>query len=153
MNDMTNAPTAGDGWLDQMVGDWTFEGRAVPDRTDGLQTGTERITRRGVWLIIEGDDYRFQLTLDPETGRASGDFVHWAHPLLWTYDGAVEADGKLHLRSRGPDMEGKGADTEYDDVFEIVSPDERRSAGRVKEADGTWRDFSRTVYRRVGAAR
>ena len=69
MNDMTNAPTAGDGWLDQMVGDWTFEGRSVPDRADSRQTGTERVTRRGAWVVIEGEDYRFQLTLDPETGR------------------------------------------------------------------------------------
>ena len=49
-------------------------------------------------------------------------------------------------------MEGKGGDTEYDDVFEIVSPDERRSVGRVKDAAGTWRVFSRTTYRRLGAA-
>ena len=47
-------------WLDQMVGDWTFEGRAVPDRPDGVQTGTEHITRRGAWIVIEGDEYRFQ---------------------------------------------------------------------------------------------
>ena len=50
-------------------------------------------------------------------------------------------------------MEGKGGDAEYDDVFEIVSPDERRSVGRVKDADGAWRDFSRTTYRRVEPAK
>lgn len=138
-------------WLDQMVGDWTFEGRSVPDQADRVQTGTERVTRRGAWIVIEGEDYRFQLAMDPETQRVAGDFIHWKYPQIWTYDGAVEGDGKLHLYSRGPDMEGKGGEADYDDVFEIVSPDERRSVGRVKDADGVWRDFSRTVYRRKGA--
>jgi hypothetical protein len=41
-------------------------------------------------------------------------------------------------------------ETDYVDVFEIVSPDERRSIGRVRAADGSWQDFSRTTYRRRG---
>lgn len=136
-------------WLDQMIGTWTLDGRSVPEDPERAQTGTERVTRQGSWIIIEGDGYRFQLTQDPETRRVAGDFVHWSQPQLWIYDGAVEADGRLHLRSRGPDMEGGGGELEYDDVFEIVGPDERRSVGRVREADGRWRDFSRTVYRRA----
>lgn len=137
-------------WLDQMVGDWTYEGRSVPDDTEQVRTGVERVTRQGAWIVIEGEGYRFQLATDPATGRVTGDFVHWEHPLLWTYDGAIKADGRLHLLSHGPDMQGQGSETEYDDIFEIVSPDERRSIGRVRAADGTWQDFSRTIYRRTG---
>lgn len=136
-------------WLDQMVGDWTFEGRSVPDDAEQVRTGTERVTRRGAWIVIDGEGYRFQLAMDPTTGRVTGDFVHWEHPKLWTYDGAVEADGWLHLLSRGPDMQGQGSETEYDDIFEIVSPDERSSVGRVRTVDGTWQEFSRTTYSRV----
>lgn len=136
-------------WLEQMVGTWTFEGRAVPNDPGQVQTGREIVTKRDAWIVIEGEGYRFQLAHDPQTDRITGDFVHWAHPQLWTYDGAVETDGRLHLRSRGPDMEGEGGQAEYDDVFEIVSHDERRSVGRVREANGSWRDFSRTVYRRT----
>ncbi len=139
-------------WLDQMVGDWTFEGRSVPDDSEQVRTGSERVTRQGAWIVIDGEGYRFQLAMDPGTGRVTGDFVHWEYPQLWTYDGAVEADGRLHLLSHGPDMQGQGSETEYDDVFEIVSPDERRSIGRVRAADGTWQDFSRTTYQRKGAA-
>lgn len=139
-------------WLDQMIGEWTFEGRSVPDQPDQVRTGTERITRQGAWIVIEGEGYRFQLTMDPDAGRASGDFVHWDYPQLWTYDGAVEDDGRLHLKSRGPDMQGSGGETDYDDVFEIISPDERRSVGRMLGPDGVWRDFSRTTYRRKVAA-
>lgn len=139
-------------WLDQMIGDWTFEGRSVPDDSEQVRTGSERVTRQGAWIVIDGEGYRFQLAMDPGTGRVTGDFVHWEYPQLWTYDGAVEADGRLHLLSHGPDMQGQGSETEYDDVFEIVSPDERRSIGRVRAADGTWQDFSRTTYQRKGAA-
>lgn len=139
-------------WLDQMVGDWTFEGRSVPDDSEQVRTCSERVTRQGAWIVIDGEGYRFQLAMDPGTGRVTGDFVHWEYPQLWTYDGAVEADGRLHLLSHGPDMQGQGSETEYDDVFEIVSPDERRSIGRVRAADGTWQDFSRTTYQRKGAA-
>lgn len=138
-------------WLDQMVGDWTFEGRSVPDDPEQVRTGVERVTRQGAWIVIDGEGYRFQLATDPATGRVTGDFVHWEYPKLWTYNGSVEADGRLHLLSHGPDMQGQGSEAEYDDVFEIVSPDERRSIGRVKAADGTWQDFSRTTYRRKGA--
>lgn len=136
-------------WLEQMVGTWSFEGRSVPDDPDRVQTGTERVTRQGAWFVIEGEDYRFQLAPDPETGRVTGDFVHWSQPRLWTYDGAFEVDGRLHLRSCGPDMEGGDVVADYDDVFEIIDAGERRSIGRVRNSDGSWRDFSRTVYRRL----
>lgn len=136
-------------WLDRLVGEWLLDGRSVPDDPQRRQTGREVVTRRGAWIVIEGEGYRFQLTQAAETGRVTGDFVHWEHPLLWTYDGKVESDGRLHLYSRGPDMEGQGGQADYDDVFESVSDDERRSIGRVKDADGAWRDFSRTIYRRI----
>lgn len=135
-------------WLDRMVGDWVLEGRSVADDPAQVRTGVERVSRRGTWIVIEGEGYRFQLATDPATGRVTGDFVHWEHPQLWTYDGAVEADDALHLYSRGPDMTGGGGETDYVDVFEIVSSDARRSLGRVKAADGSWQDFSRTTYRR-----
>lgn len=135
-------------WLDQMVGEWTYEGRSVPDDPDQIRIGEERIVRQDAWIIINGDGYRFQLATEPATGQVTGDFVHWEHPQIWTYTGSVEADGRLHLRSRGPDMQGQGSETEYDDVFEIVSPDVRRSVGRFRAADGAWQEFSRTTYRR-----
>lgn len=135
-------------WLDQLVGEWTFEGFAVPDNADHRRTGTETVTRRGVWVVIESsDDARFQLTLDPKTGKVTGDFVHWLDTTLWVYEGAVE-DGRLHLRSRGPSLDIEGEETDYDDVFEIGSPDERNLASRLVGPDGQWRDFMVTRYRR-----
>lgn len=137
-------------FLDALVGDWTYEGRGVPDDRP-IRTGTETVVRRGVWLVIESDDdARFQLAFDPATNAVTGDFVHWQEPGLWTYRGAVEADGKLHLRSRGPSFDVEGQETDYDDVFEILSPDTRRLTGRLVGQDGQWRDFTVTDYRRKG---
>lgn len=138
-------------WMDGLLGDWKFEGRSVPDDPEHRQTGVEQVTRRGAWLVIEGEDYRFQLARVPESSRIKGDFIHRDDPHLWTYEGVIESDGRFHLRSRGPDMEGNGGEADYDDVFEIVSENERRSVGRVRDADGTWRDFNHTTYRRKEA--
>lgn len=136
-------------WLDQLVGEWTYEGHSVPDDPAQIRTGSETVTRRGAWVIIDGGDYRFQLAVDPETGRVVGDFVHWDYPRFWPYDGVIE-DGVLHLGSRGPKFDGSEGETDYDDIFEVVSPDERRTIGRYVGADGQWVEFCTTTYRRKG---
>ncbi|MGA9525629.1 MAG: DUF1579 family protein [Myxococcaceae bacterium] len=80
-----------------------------------------------------------------------GDFIHLAHPSLWVYDGAFDADGRtLRLVSRGPSFDVEGETTDYEDVMEIISPDERVLTGRMKGKDGSWRDFAVTRYRRKG---
>lgn len=137
-------------FLDRLIGDWTYEGRSLPDG-DHIRTGIETVARRGAWLVIESDhDARFQLAFDPATGRVVGDFVHWDDPTLWLYDGALEGE-HLVLHSRGPRMDGTGDLTDYQDVWEILSPDERRLTGRILERDGRWRDFTVTDYRRKSA--
>lgn len=55
---------------------------------------------------------------------------------------------RLHLRSRGPSLDGDGEDTDYEDVFELLSPDERRLTGRLLDEDGQWRDFMVTTFHR-----
>ena len=140
-----------DAFLDRLIGEWTYEGRSIPDEGQ-VRSGTEAVTRRGVWLVIDSSDgARFQLGFDPDTGRVAGDFINWDHPGLWTYDGAVE-DDRLALSSRGPRMDGTDGETDYLDVWEILSPDQRRLTGRVLGDDGEWRDFTVTDYRRSDAA-
>lgn len=135
-------------WLDQLVGEWTFEGRSIPDHPDHRRTGTETVTRRGAWIVVESSDgARFQFTLHPATGKVTGDFVNWEDPHLWTYEGAVDG-GRLHMRSRGPSFDIEGEETDYDDILEIISADERRLTGRLIGEGGKWRDFTVTNYRR-----
>ncbi len=136
-----------DAFLDRLIGDWTFEGHSLPD--DGeRRTGSETAVRRGRWLIIESDDgARFQLVFDADKTRVIGDFVSWDWPNLWTYDGTSSGD-RMILASRGPDMETGEGLADYEDVWEIISPDERTLTGRVRGKDGSWRDFCVTRYRR-----
>lgn len=137
-----------DEFLDRLVGDWTYEGHSLPD--DGQRhRGAERVTRRDRWVVIEADDHaRFQLTFDPDTGRVVGDFVSWKWSHLWTYDGSAAGD-RMTLASRGPAMDADRMPTDYEDVWQIVSPDERLTTARVRGPDGRWRDFNVTRYRRT----
>lgn len=139
-------------WLDRLTGDWTYESRSVPDLPEHRRTGGERVSRRGVWTVIETDsDARFQLAFDPQAGRVVGDFVAWDHPSLWTYEGGIEGD-RMTLASRGPRLDGAPGEADYQDVWDVVSRDERVLTGRVRDDDGQWRDFMVTRYRRGGEA-
>ena len=133
-------------FLDQLLGEWTYEGHSVPDDPPHRRTGTETVSRRGAWVVLEGEDYRFQLAFNPETGRVVGDFIHRDDPTLWTYDGKVEADGKLHLKCRGPSLDGSETLADYDDVFDAPSQDRRQQTSRVQDSDGQWRDFNVISY-------
>lgn len=134
-------------FMDSLVGHWSFEGRSVQD-SGMVRTGLETVTKRGVWLVMESDDgVRFQLSFNPDTGRFSGDFVSWEYPELWVYEGALEA-GRLVLNSRGPRMDGAEGETDYQDIWEITSPDERTLTGRLRDDNGEWRIFTTTSYRR-----
>lgn len=135
-------------FFDRLLGDWTYDSGAYPDEPQYRQSGRETVTRNGVWIVVEpSDKARFQLALDPGTGRVTGDFVAWSDPTLWTYDGAIEGD-RMVLSSRGPSFDVEGLTVDYEDVWEIQSPDERTLTGRIKSEDGTWRDFLWTRYRR-----
>lgn len=135
-------------WLDRLVGEWTYEASSVPAGSGPPSTGVETVVRRGRWIVIESDDHaRFQLALDPDSGRVAGDFISWEHPSLWVYDGAPDGD-RMVLASRGPRFDGQPGETDYEDVWEILSEDERVTRGRVKGDDGQWSDFNITRYRR-----
>jgi hypothetical protein len=139
-------------WLDQLVGDWTYESRSNSDASEHRRSGVETVRRRGNWIVIESDDDSiFHLCTDPTTGSVVGDFINWHDTSLWVYAGSLDA-GRLRLASRGRSLDDDG-DTDYEDVFEIISADERRVIGRLLGRNGEWRDFMVTTYRRVGGRR
>lgn len=138
-------------FLDCLLGDWIYESGAFPDDPQYRQTCRETVTRNGVWIVLESSDKaRFQLALDPATGRVTGDFIASSDPTLWTYDGLIEGD-RMVLSSRGPSFDVEGLMAGYEDVWEIRSPDERTLTGRLKREDDTWRDFLWTRHCREGA--
>ncbi len=135
-------------WLANLVGDWTYDGCPVPDDPAKRRSGSETVRREGCWILIESDDEaRIRLAYDPDADRVAGDFISLSDPTVWAYDGVFE-DGRLRLASRGPSYDVEGELADYEDVFEILSPDTRRLTGRIRSPEGTWRDFTVTDYRR-----
>lgn len=146
-------------WLSQLVGEWTYEGASVPDDPGSRSSGTESVRMLGeLWVLMEseglmpgGHPSRSLITVgfDTDTGRFVGSFIGSMMTSFWTYDGALDPDGRaLRLRSEGPHFDGSPGMALYEDVIEIVGPDERLLRGRVQGKDGGWSDFMITRYRR-----
>ena len=149
-------------WLQQLAGDWTFEGEAImgPDQPPERMTGTERVRMLGeAWAVCEGrvteakgDGPSSIMTLgfDPARGRFVGTFVAGMMSHLWTYEGTLDADRRtLTLDTMGPSSDQEGL-VPYHDVIEIVSADERILRSELRGPDGVWRNFMTSRYRRTG---
>jgi hypothetical protein len=148
-------------WLAQLVGDWTYAGRSLPDDPACNASGTETVRMLGdLWMLAEsvgqmagGHPARSLITVgfDPDKGRFVGSFIGSMMASFWTYDGALDPDGRaLRLRSEGPRFDGSPGTALYEDVIEIIGPDERLLRGRVRGDGGVWSDFMVTRYRRQG---
>lgn len=150
-------------WLQQLVGDWTFENdcMAGPDQPRMKTTGKESVRSiGGLWTVGEGegempgtgDLHRSIMTLgfDPTTGRFVGSFISSMMTKFWLYDGFLDEDGKkLVLEAEGPAMTGDAVAL-YRDVIEMVVPDHKRMVSFIKGDDGGWTEFMTANYARVG---
>lgn len=89
------------------------------------------------------------LGFDPATKRYQGTWIGSMVAYLWIYDGELdEANRRLTLKCNGPSMSGDGSIVKYEDIIEIVSPNERLLRSRTPEPDGSWNEFMRITYRR-----
>lgn len=149
-------------WLHQLVGEWSIESEYImgPDQPPMKTAGRETVRKLGnFWTIGEGVgdspdggawDSITTLGYDPQTQRFVGSFVASVMTHLWPYHGSLDASGKiLTLDSEGPSFEGDGTMAKYQDVIEFVSPDHRTLTARVQNADGSWRQFMTSHYRRT----
>jgi len=151
-------------WLQQLVGQWTYESEAKmgPDKPAEKFKGTETIrTLGGLWMIAEsqgempgGGTAQMVITLgfDPAKGRFVGTFIGSMMTYLWVYDGELDAAGKtLTLSAEGPDMSPgakPGKMVQYRDVIEIVSKDHHILRSLGQSEDGSWVQFMEAHYRR-----
>jgi hypothetical protein len=158
---MNAEPRAEHRWLQQLVGEWTYEGEATeaPGQPSTKFSGTERVRSLGdLWTLAEaegevpgGDIDRSLMTLgyDPRTQRFVGTWLGSMMTHLWIYDGTLDADRRvLTLEAEGPSMAGDGTMALYRDVIEIKGDDEREMTAHVRDDDGTWRQFMTMNYRR-----
>lgn len=159
---MLTDPQREHAWLQQLVGEWTYEGRCLmgPDQPPATFGGREQVRAiGGLWIVGDGSGEMpgmgiamtmLTLGFDVKSGRFVGTWIGSMSSHLWVYDGALDDDGRvLTLTAEGPSFTGEGLAT-YQDITEVVSPDERRFSARVQGADGDWTPFMWSTYRRVG---
>ncbi len=159
---MTTEPRPEHRWLQQLVGEWTFEFEgAGPDSTMTKFAGTESVRQIGeIWVQCEqrgkgpdGPEHVNLMTLgyDLSKQRFVGTFLGSMMTYLWVYDGELDPSGKkLVLGAVGPDFSTEGRMAEYRDSIELVSPDHRVLRSEFHQEDGTWHEFMEMHFRRVG---
>jgi hypothetical protein len=155
-------------WLQQLIGEWTYEGRAEmgPDQPAHEAKGEESVRGLGeVWVVGEargempgdgGTGYSIvTLGYDAAKQKFVGTWVGSMMANMFVYEGTLDETGKvLTLDTEGPDMScdpaemAAGKTARYQDVVEIESPDRRTLTSRMLGPDGEWREFMKLVYRR-----
>ncbi len=151
-------------WLEQLLGEWTYESEAVmePGKPPMKFNGQETVrSLGGVWILCEGrgatpggeEIGRTIMTLgyDPQKRQYVGTFIGSMMTHLWSYVGQTDSTGSvLTLDTEGPSFTSEGKMSKFQDVIEI-KPDGRRSlSSRILADDGKWITFMTATYRRVG---
>jgi hypothetical protein len=149
-------------WLKQLVGDWHMQAECNmgPGQPPMKSEAKEKVRTLGeLWIVAEGigtmpggEPSITQLTLgfDPTTKRFVGTWVGSMMTHMWIYNGTLDSSGKvLTLDTEGPDFSDPKKRSKYQDIYEIVSDDQRVLKSRVQGANGEWTEFMTAQYRRV----
>jgi hypothetical protein len=147
-------------WLEQLVGEWEYEGEAVmgPDQPPMKHTGSESVRSLTVWVQCEGKmpmpdggtgTTIMTLGYDPAKKRFVGTFIGSMMTHLWVYDGELNAAGNvLSLHADGPSFTDPAKTAKYIDTIEVKSPDHRVLSSAFLGDDGKWHQFMTVNYRR-----
>ncbi|MCC7275020.1 MAG: DUF1579 family protein [Alphaproteobacteria bacterium] len=111
-------------WLQQLVGEWTYESECVmaPGQPPGRFAGTERARMVGdLWLVAEGEGEM--------PGGGTGRMV-------------------VTLDTEGPCFAGDGKIGRFQDIIEIRDTGHRILTSRALGDDGAWTPFMTAHYRR-----
>lgn len=159
---MIPEPTREHEWLLRLVGDWTMEGSCMmgPDQPPATLRGTESMRAIGkLWVVGEGQGEMpgggtatniITFGFDPRKGRFVGSFISSAMPMMWIYDGALDAAGEvLTLDCDGPDFTDPTRTLKYQDIVELTPDGRRLLRSRVQDTEGNWQQIMSAEYRRV----
>ncbi len=153
-------PVAEHHWLEQLVGQWDaeIEMQFAPDQPAATFDAVESVKPLGgFWVIsesksdIEGAAFEGRMTLgyDPEKQKYIGTWVDSMTSILWVYEGTVDEAGKvLTLKTQGPCLHEGGRIAKFEEVIEIVGPDEKTFTSRMQNADGEWQTLMVIRYQR-----
>jgi hypothetical protein len=149
-------------WLQQLVGEWTYEAEATmePGQPPSKLEGSESVrSLGGVWILAEGQGEMpgcgaattvLTLGYDPQKQRYVGTWIGSMMTHLWVYDGTLDAAGRvLTLNAEGPHMAAEGKLAQYKDVIEFKSEDHRVLTSHMLGEDGEWHGFMTAHYRRM----
>ncbi len=158
---MIPEPQAEHQWLQQLVGEWTFDGEATmePGKPPEKFKGTESVrSLGGLWILAEGQGEMpgggpattlMTLGYDPQKKRYVGSFVGSMATNLWVYNGALDAAERvLTLDTEGPSPAAEGKIAKFQDVIELKSDDHRVLTSRMLGDGGQWRQFMTIDFRR-----
>jgi hypothetical protein len=151
-------PQAGHKWLEQLVGDWTYESDCVmgPDQTV-KGSGSESVkSLGGFWVLGDGTNempggtpMKSVLTLGFDNGRFVGTFVASCMTHMWLYNGTLDESGRvLTLDCEGPNFTDPTKTAKFQDVHELLPDGRRRLTSRYQTDDGQWVQFMSATYTR-----
>lgn len=148
-------------WLQQLLGEWSYESECVmePGKPPETFKGSESVrTLGGLWVLCEGcgempgggtATMLMTLGYDPLRQRFIGTWVGSMMNHLWVYDGSLDAEEKvLTLNAEGPSCAGDGKLIKYRDVIELKGSDQRLLTSHMLGEDGEWQSFMTAHYRR-----
>lgn len=150
-------------WLQQLLGDWTFESEMeIAPGQPAMKSGGRESVRAigGFWVQGEGssqmtgsddtDTMLITLGYDPRQNAFVGNWVGSMMTNMWVYKGTLDASQKvLTLDTEGPGFSGDGKLARYQDVITIKNSNERTLHSQTRQDDGSWKRFMIATYRRV----
>ena len=148
-------------WLQNLVGEWTYEHECSPEPGKPPQKISGRESVRslgGLWVVCEGQgqmpggaEAKTIMTLgyDPAKQHYVGTWVGSMMTHMWIYNGTVDPSGnRLTLDCEGPDFTAPGKTARYQDIIEFKSDDHRLLRSQTLGEDGKWHPFMESHYRR-----
>ncbi|QEL17667.1 DUF1579 domain-containing protein [Limnoglobus roseus] len=153
------APQKEHGWLKQLEGEWACESEAVfePGKPAVKCRGTETVkSLGGFWTVgeMKGEFMGTPVTgimtvgYDAKKGKYVGTWVCSMDGHLCTYEGSVDAAGKvLTLETEGVHP-ATGKAVKMKDVLEMKDKDTRVMTSSAQGADGKWETFMTMTAKR-----
>ena len=156
---MRTEPTPEHRWLQQLVGEWTYENECDmgPEGPTEKGKGREIVRAFGdLWVMGEmigtapgAGEMRGMMTLgyDPARGRFIGTWIGTPIAHMFVYKGVLVGD-VLTLDCEGPAFDDPSRVAVYQDIIELRSPRERVLRSQVQDDEGVWREFMRGEFTR-----
>jgi hypothetical protein len=162
MSDFTPPkPTKEHEWLQQLVGEWTWESDTSPEpgKPEEKHRGSESVrSLDGIWVIADGKSEMpdgatsatvMTLGYDPRIERYVGTFVAAMMTEMWVYEGTLDASkNELVLDTEGPSFSDTNKRAKYKDTIRVEDADHRVLSSVYQDENGKWNQFMLSRYTR-----